>query len=275
MKPVRRRRPWLGAVGHTSPRPSRAPASSEQRGSQDARADPNAGLRGPANQIRASRHKQGVVRPTSMSTDKATRRPRRRPGSLPYRRDPSSAGPARACSGRRAGARVKTAAWRRNRRSTATRSSSTSLLPWTNLSSGRQGRANLLAAPFHGSGRRRHTRAHSRPGWTKSQALVRAGNARRRQDRQGRASPPAAGRPRDLVPQGTCDHAPGSDASSIRNDTPSAAAVENVLWTRRHREARPAGEPVADSIATGATQRLSISWWSWPLGHSLGQTLPY
>jgi hypothetical protein len=139
MKPVRRRRPWLGAVGHTSPRPSRAPASSEQRGSQDARADPNAGLGGPANQIRASRQKQGVVRPTSMSTDKATRRPRRRPGSLPYRRDPSSAGPARACSGRRAGARVKTAAWRRNRRSTVTRSSSTSLLPWTIRSSAARG----------------------------------------------------------------------------------------------------------------------------------------
>jgi hypothetical protein len=139
MKPLRRRRPWLGAVGHTSPRPSRAPASSEQRGSQDARADPNAGLGGPANQIRASRQKQGVVRPTSMSTDKATRRPRRRPGSLPYRRDPSSAGPARACSGRRAGARVKTAAWRRNRRSTVTRSSSTSLLPWTIRSSAARG----------------------------------------------------------------------------------------------------------------------------------------
>jgi hypothetical protein len=44
MEPVGWRRPRLGAVGHTSPRPSRAPASSEQRGSQDARADPNAGL---------------------------------------------------------------------------------------------------------------------------------------------------------------------------------------------------------------------------------------
>jgi hypothetical protein len=105
------------------------------------------------------------------------------------------------------------------------------------------------------------------PDWTKGRALVRAGNARRRQDRQGRVSPPAARRPRDLVPRGTCDHAPGSDASSIRNDTPSAAAVEHVLWTRRR---RAAGAPAADSIVTGATQRLSISWWSWPLGHFVG-----
>jgi hypothetical protein len=62
MEPVRRRRPRLGAVGHTSPRPSRAPASSEQRGSQDARADPNAGLGGPANQSRASRQEHNASR---------------------------------------------------------------------------------------------------------------------------------------------------------------------------------------------------------------------
>jgi hypothetical protein len=66
-----------------------------------------------------------------------------------------------------------------------------------------------------------------------------------------------------------------SDASSTRNDTPSAAAVEHVLWARRQREARPAGAPVTGSIVTGTAQRLSMSWWSWPLGHSLGQTLPY
>jgi hypothetical protein len=67
----------------------------------------------------------------------------------------------------------------------------------------------------------------------------------------------------------------GSAASTTRNDTPSAAAVERVLWARRRREAPPAGAPVAGSIVTGAPQRLSMSWWSWPLGHSLGQTLPY
>jgi hypothetical protein len=68
---------------------------------------------------------------------------------------------------------------------------------------------------------------------------------------------------------------PGGDASSTRNDTPSAAAVAHVLWARRHREARPPGAPAAGSIVTGTTQRLSMSWRSWPLGHSLGQTLPY
>jgi len=77
------------------------------------------------------------------------------------------------------------------------------------------------------------------------------------------------------VPRGTCDPTPGSDASSTRDDTPSAAAVEHVLWARRHREARPAGATVAGSTVTGATQRLSMSWRSCPLGHSLGRTLPY
>ena len=101
-------------------------------------------------------------------------------------------------------------------------------------------------------------------------ATTRAG-----QDRQARASPPAAGRPRDQVPRGTCNRAPGSDASSTRNDTPSAAAVEHVLRARRHREARPARAPVTGSIVTGAARRFSMSPWSWPLGHWLGQTQPY
>jgi hypothetical protein len=50
-----------------------------------------------------------------------------------------------------------------------------------------------------------------------------------------------------------------SDASTTRNDTPSAAAVERVLWARRQREARPAGAPVSGSIVTAATQCLPIS----------------
>src|SRR5438034_8962539 len=67
----------------------------------------------------------------------------------------------------------------------------------------------------------------------------------------------------------------GSAASTTRNDTPSAAAVERVFWARRHREAPPPAAPVAVPIVTGATHRLSMSGWGSPLGHSLGRTRPY
>jgi hypothetical protein len=96
-----------------------------------------------------------------------------------------------------------------------------------------------------------------------------------RQDRRARVSPAPAGRPRDRMPRRTCDHGPGSDASSTGDDTPSATAVERVLWARRHREARPPGARVAGSNVTGATPPLAMSWWSRPLGHSLGHTPPY
>src|ERR687891_1576826 len=66
-----------------------------------------------------------------------------------------------------------------------------------------------------------------------------------------------------------------SDASTTCNDTPSAAAVERVLWARRYREARPLAAPVAVPIVTGAAHRLSRSGWGSPLGHSLGRTRPY
>jgi hypothetical protein len=63
----------------------------------------------------------------------------------------------------------------------------------------------------------------------------------------------------------------GSHASSTRNDAPSAAAVEGVLPKRRHGQAQPPDAHVAVSTLTGAPQRLAMSRWSWPLGHSLGQ----
>jgi hypothetical protein len=168
--------------------------------------------------------------------------PRERDGreSVAYPRKAHSHDPAiRARSGRRAEAQVETAA------------STTGAVAGATL--------NFLFAP----------------GGRSARARPKARNARGRQDRQDRAPPPAAGRPRDRVPRGTCDDAPGSESSSTGNDTPSAAGVERVLWERRHREARPAGAPVAGSIVTGATQAPSMPWWSWPLGHSLGQTLPY
>jgi hypothetical protein len=127
-----------------------------------------------------------------------------------------------------------------------------------------------------GSDRRRHARGLARsPVGRSANARFGAGDRRGRQDRQARASPRAAGRPRDRAPRGVCDHAPGSDASSTRNDTPSAAAVERALWARSRGEAQPPSAPVVVSNVTSATQCLAMSWWSWPLGHSLGQTLPY
>ena len=63
----------------------------------------------------------------------------------------------------------------------------------------------------------------------------------------------------------------GSDASSTRNEAPSAAAVERVLWARRHQETPPRCASAAVSVVTPATRRLSMPQWSW----SLGQTLPY
>jgi hypothetical protein len=54
----------------------------------------------------------------------------------------------------------------------------------------------------------------------------------------------------------------GSDASTTRNDTPPAAAVERVVWARRDAEARPPDAPVTVPVVTSATQRPWMSWWS-------------
>jgi hypothetical protein len=100
------------------------------------------------------------------------------------------------------------------------------------------------------------------PGWTKARALVRGREAV--DARTGKLAPFLL---RLVVHVTGCRRDPaimrrGSDASSTRNDTPSAAAVERVLWARRHGEARPPGAPVAVSIVSGATHHLSMSSWS-------------
>jgi hypothetical protein len=69
-----------------------------------------------------------------------------------------------------------------------------------------------------------------------------------------------------------------TDASTTRNDTPSTAAVERVLWARRHREARPLAAPVAVPIVARATHRLSRSGWArrWVIRWAEpGRTGPY
>ena len=108
---------------------------------------------------------------------------------------------------------------------------------------------------------------HARPG------PVRPVDAGR--DRRARASHAAAGR-RVMSRRGDaaimCRR---SDASATRNDSPSAAAVERVLWARRHLEARPPAARVAVPIVTGATCRVSGPGWSLPWGHSLGRTPSY
>jgi hypothetical protein len=120
------------------------------------------------------------------------------------------------------------------------------------------------------------SRSRSQPGWTKARALV-SDPASGAVARTGKR---AALILRLVVRVIRCRREPAivgrrSDASTTRNDTPSAAAVERVPWAPRHREERPSDVAVAVSIVTGSTQRLWMSLWSWPLGHSLGRTLPY
>jgi hypothetical protein len=135
----------------------------------------------------------------------------------------------------------------------------------------RERRSRLLSSFDDGRGRRRHGRSLARsPVRRSANARFGAGDRwRGRHDRQARASPRAAGRPRDRAPRRVCDHAPGSDASSTRNDPLSAAAVERALWARPHGEARPQAHRLwsrtsraqhSASRCRGGAGRWAIRW---------------
>jgi hypothetical protein len=131
------------------------------------------------------------------------------------------------------------------------------------------------------SSRRRDARSlRWRPGGGKRKRLIRgpAKPVDASQDRQAHASHAGAGGWSPCVIGRGGDAAimrRRSDASTTRNDTPSTAAVERILWARRNREAqRPARR---SRCRSSPAQRIASRGRDGapPLGHSLGQTRPY